>query len=165
MSVRLRDRRRRSSKGRQIWRHLRTAMRLLLRHPVPSVSVVPVLADGRIVLVRRVDDDRWAIPGGMMDWGEDVPGTAERELEEETGLRIVTIRRLLGVYSSPERDPRTHAVNVTVVAEVEGEPEIQDALEVSDVQAFPIERLPFGYLAHDHERQLRDYLDDRTVVA
>lgn len=140
-------------------------MRLLLRHPVPSVTVVPLLPDGRILLVRRVDDDLWAFPGGMMDWGEDVSATAGRELEEETGTRLVGIRLLLGVYSSPRRDPRAHAVNVTVVADVEGEPAIQDPLEVSDVRSFPVERLPFGYFAHDHERQLRDFLDGRTVVA
>jgi ADP-ribose pyrophosphatase YjhB (NUDIX family) len=127
--------------------------------------VVPLLPDGRIALVRRVDNDCWALPGGMMDWGEDVATTAERELEEETGLRLVAIRRLLGVYSSPERDPRAHAVNITVVAEVEGEPEVQDPLEVSEIEMFPVERLPFGYFTHDHERQMRDYLAERTVVA
>ncbi|HEX8276757.1 MAG TPA: NUDIX hydrolase [Longimicrobiaceae bacterium] len=165
MTVRLHDRRRRSKRRKQLWRHLRAAMRLVLKHPVPSVSVIPLLADGRIVLVRRVDNDLWGLPGGIMDWGEDVPTTAARELEEETGMHIVSIRRLLGVYSSPERDPRAHSVNITVVADVEGEPEVQDPLEVSDIQAFPVERLPFGYFAHDHERQLRDYLAERTVVA
>jgi 8-oxo-dGTP diphosphatase len=165
VTVRLHDRRRRSKRRKQLWRHLRAAMRLVLKHPVPSVSVIPLTADGRIVLVRRVDNDLWAIPGGIMDWGEDVAATAEREFEEETGMRLVAIRRLLGVYSSPERDPRAHAINITVVAEVEGEPEVQDPLEVSDIQLFEVERLPFGYFAHDHERQLRDYLAERTVVA
>lgn len=165
MTVRLHDRRRRSGRRGQLWRHLRAAMRLLLRHPVPSVTVLPLLPDGRVVLVRRVDNDCWALPGGMMDWGEDVLATAGRELEEESGLRLVAVRRLLGVYSSPERDPRAHAVNVTVVADVEGEPEIQDPLEVSEIRAFEVERLPFGYFTHDHERQVRDYLADRTVVA
>jgi len=140
-------------------------MRLLLRHPVPSVAVVPLLPDGRILLVRRVDNDLWSIPGGIMDWGEDVATTAARELEEETALRIVAIHRLLGVYSSPQRDPRAHSVNVTVVAEVEGEAEVQDPLEVSEILPFRPEEIPWGYLAHDHERQLRDYLAGRTVVA
>lgn len=163
--VRLHDRRRRASKKRQLWRHLRTAMRLLLRHPIPSVAVLPILPDGRIVLFRRVDNDRWSLPGGIIDWGEDVPTAAERELEEETGLRLVSIRRLLGVYSSPQRDPRTHSINVSVVADVEGEIQVLDPLEVSEVYAFTREELPFGYLAHDHEQQLRDYLAERTVVA
>jgi len=163
--VRMHDRRKRSSKGRKLWRHLRAATKLMLRHPIPSVAVVPVLPDGRIVLFRRADDDRWSLPGGIMDWGEDVPAVAARELEEETGLRLVSIRRLLGVYSSPERDPRAHSVNVSVVADVEGEPRVEDPMEVSEIHAFTLDELPFGYLAHDHERQLRDFLEGRTVVA
>ena len=163
--VRMHDRRRRSNKRRQIWRHLRTATKLLLRHPIPSVSVIPILPDGRIVLFRRADNDRWSLPGGIMDWGEDVPTTARRELEEETGLRLTAIRRLLGVYSSPQRDPRAHSINVTVVADVEGEPHVQDPLEVVEIQAFRMPDLPFGYMAHDHERQIHDYLGGKTVVA
>lgn len=165
MAVRVHDRRRRNKRGRQVWRHLRAAMRLLLRHPVVSVTIVPLLDDGRIVLARRVDTDQWALPGGMLDWGEDVPTAAAREMEEETGLELLSIHRLLGVYSSPERDPRTHAVNITVIGAVEGTPEIHDPLEISEIHAFRPEEIPFGYLAHDHERQLRDFLAERTVVA
>lgn len=165
MAVRTTDRRRRSKRSRQIWRHLRAAMSLLLRRPILSVGVIPVLPDGRIVLVRRVDNDRWSIPGGMMDWGEDIASTAGRELTEETGLDLVGIDRLSGVYSAPERDPRTHSVNVTVVGRVSGDFEIQDPLEVSEIHAFRPDELPFGYLAHDHDQQLRDYLDGRIAVA
>ncbi len=163
--VRLKDRRKRSRRSRQLWRYLRAAMRLLLRHPIPSVAVVPVLPDGRIVLVRRVDSDRWALPGGMVDWGETVEETAIRELEEEAGLEIVRLQRLIGVYSSPERDPRSHSIAVTVAAEVRGEPRIGDPLEISEIHAFAAEELPFGYMAHGMEAMLRDYLEGRTVVA
>ena len=165
MAVRTEDRRRRNKRSRQLWRHLRAAMSLLLRRPILSVGVIPVLPDGRIVLVRRVDDDRWSIPGGMMDWGENAESTARRELAEETGLELVRIDRLSGVYSAPDRDPRTHSVNVTVVGEVSGDFEIQDPLEVSEIHAFRPDEIPFGYLAHDHDQQLRDYLDGRIALA
>lgn len=160
-----RDRRKRPGRADQLWRYLRTGMRLLLRHPIPSVGVVPLLPDGRIVLVRRVDDDRWAIPGGMIDWGEEIRSAAERELEEETGLRLVRICRLLGVYSSPERDPRTHSVFTVVVAQVEDRFQARDPLEISAVQAFPPAALPWDEMAHDHARVLHDFLEGRTVVA
>jgi ADP-ribose pyrophosphatase YjhB (NUDIX family) len=163
--VRLRDRRRKKKGTRQLWRHLRTAMRLMWRRPLVSVSVVPVLADGRVLLVRRVADDRWTLPGGIVEWGEDVLTTARRELEEEAGVELDAVERLLGVYSSPERDRRTHAVSVTIVARVSGQPEIGDALEVSEIHAFTPEELPFGHFAHDIERQLRDFLAGLTVVA
>ena len=162
--VRIEDRRQRTKKSGQLWRHLRAAMRLLLRHPTLSVSVVPVYPDGRIVLARRVDSDRFAVPGGMVDWGETIEETARRELEEETGLEWVRLVRLVGVYSSPARDPRTHAVSVTVVAEVRGEPRIQDPLEISEIHAFAPADIPFAHLAFDGEQQLRDYLEGRVAV-
>ena len=162
--VRIEDRRRRRKKSGQLWRHLRAAMRLLLRHPTLSVSIVPVYPDGRIVLARRVDSDRFTVPGGMVDWGETIEETARRELEEETGLTWVRLMGLVGVYSSPARDPRTHAVSVTVAAEVRGEPEIHDPLEISEIHAFSPADLPFDYLAFDGEQQLRDYLAGQVAV-
>jgi 8-oxo-dGTP diphosphatase len=140
-------------------------MRLLWRRPIVSVSVVPLLSDGRVLLVRRVADDRWTLPGGILEWGEDVLTAARRELEEESGLELDSVERLLGVYSSPERDRRTHAVSVSIVARVSGSPEIGDPLEVSEIHAFARDDLPFGYFAHDIERQLHDFLAGRTVVA
>ena len=162
--VRLKDRRRRGSKRSQIWRHLRTAMRLVLRRPTVAVTVIPVLSDGRIVLVRRVDNDRWTPPGGIIDWGETVEEAAHRELEEETGLELVSVERLVGVYSSPERDPRGHAISILVAARVRGEMEIEDLLELSEVHVFAVAEIPFGHMAFDGEQQLRDYLQGRTVV-
>ena len=162
--VRIHDRRKRSKKSKQVWRHLRAAMHLLVRHPTLSVDIIPVLADGRIVLARRVDSDRFAIPGGMVDWGETIEEAAMRELEEETGLDWVRLERLVGIYSSPERDPRTHAVNVALAVEVRGEPEIGDPLEVSEVHAFRPDEIPFEHLAFDGAQQIRDYLEGRTAV-
>lgn len=147
-----------------MWRHLRAAMHLLVRHPTLSVSVVPVYPDGRIVLARRVDSDRFSVPGGMVDWGETIEEAARRELDEETGLQWVQLERLVGVYSSPERDPRTHAVNVLLAVQVRGGPEIGDPLEVSEIHAFQPDEIPFQYLAFDGAQQLRDYLDGATVV-
>jgi 8-oxo-dGTP diphosphatase len=165
MTVRLKDRRKRSKRSRQLWRHLRAAIRLLLRHPVSSVAIVPLLPDGRIVLARRVDTDRWVLPGGMVDWGETVQEATGRELEEETGLEIVRMRRLVGVYSSPERDPRVHSIVIVVAADVQGEPEIRDSMEVSEVHAFTIDRLPFEYTDYGTQAMLQDYLEGRTVLA
>lgn len=165
MTVRLEDRRRKRKKSGQLWRHLRAAMRLVLRHPTLSVGMIPVYPDGRILLARRVDSDRFSIPGGMLEWGETLEAAAQRELEEETGVEWVRVIRLVGVYSSPDRDPRTHAVNVALAVEIRGEPAIGDPLEISELHAFPPDEIPFDHLAFDGARQLRDYLEGRTVVA
>ena len=60
----------------------------LIRHPGASLAV-PVLADGRIVVLRQY---RFAVatrllefPAGTLDDGEEPLGTIQRELQEEAG--------------------------------------------------------------------------------
>lgn len=150
---------------RSLWRFGQTVLGMIFRHPITGTSIIPILPDGRIVLIRRRDDGHWALPGGMVDWGEDIPNTVHRELEEETGLQLVKIRRLVGVYSSPDRDPRIHSICIVVEAEVQGTMAIQDTLEVAEIQAFPVNSLPQEPMSHDHFRQLQDYLNGLTTLA
>ncbi len=147
------------------WRFGQAIIGIIFRHPIPGTSIIPILPDGRIVLIRRRDNGRWALPGGIVDWGEDIPSTVKRELMEETGLELVNIRRLVGVYSAPDRDPRIHSICVLVEAEVQGKMEILDNLEVAEIQAFPLDSLPPEQMSHDHNRQLQDYINGLTTLA
>jgi 8-oxo-dGTP diphosphatase len=149
----------------QIWRYLSTIIGIIFRHPVTGVTLIPVLADGKIVLVRRQDTKRWGLPGGMIDWGQDIPTTIVRELKEETGLDFVKMGRLVGVYSAPDRDPRLHSLSIAIEVEAAGKLQVQDTLEILEVQAFSQKDLPLGNLSHDHDRQLKDYLQGVTTIA
>jgi len=60
--------------------------------PVPRVAVgaVVIKADA-VLLVKRgkaPSDGKWAIPGGSVELGETLQQAAEREIFEETGIRI-----------------------------------------------------------------------------
>jgi ADP-ribose pyrophosphatase YjhB (NUDIX family) len=52
---------------------------------VPSTTAVVTDELDRIVLVRRRDNDLWALPGGGMELGESIVDTAVREVKEEPG--------------------------------------------------------------------------------
>ena len=150
---------------RQTWQFVETVLGIIFRHPVTGTSIIPILPDGQIVLVRRRDNGKWSLPGGMVNWGQDLPTTVQRELTEETGLELIEIRRLVGVYSAPERDPRIHSICVVVEADVQGTMQIEDTLEISEVQAFEPSAIPRGNLSHDNDRQLQDYFDGKTTLA
>jgi 8-oxo-dGTP pyrophosphatase MutT (NUDIX family) len=67
---------------------------------VVAASAVVTDAEGRILLQRRRDNDLWALPGGGMEMGDSLPGTAVREVKEETGLDV-EITGLVGTYTDP----------------------------------------------------------------
>jgi 8-oxo-dGTP diphosphatase len=150
---------------RRYWRFISTVLGIIFRHPITGVTIIPVLSDGRIVLVKRQDTGQWGLPGGMVDWGEDIPKSVYRELEEETGLHLIKMKRLVGVYSAPDRDPRIHSISILIEAEAQGQLKVKDKLEISEVKAFFPEELPLGNLSHDHDRQLKDYLNGVTMIA
>lgn len=84
-------------------------MRDFVGHP-GAVAIVALDADGRVALVRQwrlaADDVMIEIPAGGLDLAddgskEDPELAARRELEEETGLRAGTWRKLGAFYSAP----------------------------------------------------------------
>ena len=78
--------------------------REIVEHP-GAVAIVPITADGRIVLVRQyrhaIGDLMLEIPAGKLDAGEDPLVCAYRELEEETGYSAGSLRYLSSVYTTP----------------------------------------------------------------
>ena len=67
---------------------------------VPAVSAIVPDSDGRILLIRRTDNNYWSIPGGGVEPGESVSQAAAREVMEETGIRC-EVTGLVGIYSDP----------------------------------------------------------------
>lgn len=78
--------------------------RQVVRHPGVAV-VLPILDDGRVVLVRQyrtsLGRELLELPAGLLDPGEDPAAAARRELQEETGYRAQHWSRLLGFCAAP----------------------------------------------------------------
>ena len=68
---------------------------------VPSVNVVVANEKDEILLIRRSDNDNWAVPGGAIDLGESLTEAAIRETREETGITC-EITGLVGIYADPK---------------------------------------------------------------
>jgi len=81
-----------------------TAIREFVEHP-GSVVVLPVLPDGRIVLIRQyrhaAGQFLWELVAGHKEPHEDFLSGAHRELQEETGYTARKISKLLEVFPSP----------------------------------------------------------------
>ncbi|UCD44668.1 MAG: NUDIX hydrolase [Candidatus Bathyarchaeota archaeon] len=82
----------------------RRTYRNVIRHP-GAVAIVPVLPDGRIVLVRQY---RYAagkmlleLPAGTLEPGEAIEDCVRRELVEETGYEAGEVKRILSCFMAP----------------------------------------------------------------
>ncbi len=67
-----------------------------------SVSVAGVIVDdqGRALLIQRRDNGQWEPPGGVLEREETISEALQREVLEETGIRIAVPATLTGVYKN-----------------------------------------------------------------
>ncbi|MBV9140388.1 MAG: NUDIX domain-containing protein [Pseudonocardiales bacterium] len=67
------------------------------------VAVTAFILDesGHLLMIRRTDNDLYAIPGGAQEVGETISQTVVREVSEETGI-LVEVTGFIGVYSDPQ---------------------------------------------------------------
>jgi len=78
--------------------------REVITHP-GSVVVLPVLSDGKIVMIQQYRHATrqylWELVAGRMEPGEDPKEAAARELAEETGYKAKKMRIFLDVFPTP----------------------------------------------------------------
>lgn len=81
-----------------------TFERDVVMHP-GAVVILPVLDDGRVVLIRNyrtsVGRELIELPAGTRETGETAQATAHRELIEETGFKATYMEPLASFYPSP----------------------------------------------------------------
>jgi len=128
----------------------------LVEHP-GSVTILPVDADGRVVLTRQFREaarkELLELPAGMLDPGEVPLAAAQRELAEETGLHGGAWRQLRQIHPSP--GILREAVTIFVAEGLEeGESKLEGSEEIEVVRLSPAEL----------EAQLDELEDAKTLV-
>jgi ADP-ribose pyrophosphatase YjhB (NUDIX family) len=114
-------------------------------YATPKVDVRgAVIEDGRILLVREIEDfGRWTIPGGWADVNQSPSESVIQELREEAGLEV-TVRKLAAVYDRARQGHPPHPFNVYrlffICDVVGGSPKA--GLETSEVAFFGEHEIP-----------------------
>ncbi len=124
----------------------------------PAITVdVIVEREGRVLLIKRGNrpfKGCWALPGGFIECGESAESAVKREAKEEAGLSI-KIKKLLGIYSEPGRDPRGHVISICYLASARGK--TRAASDAKDARFFRLQEIKKLKLAFDHGKMLKDY--------
>jgi 8-oxo-dGTP pyrophosphatase MutT (NUDIX family) len=102
---------------------------------------------GRLLLQHRTDNGCWGIPGGGMELGESLEGTARREVREETGLEIGAMT-LFGIFTGPEYfytypngDQAYFVSAVYLTSDISGDLEVNRS-EGLELRFFAVQELP-----------------------
>jgi ADP-ribose pyrophosphatase YjhB (NUDIX family) len=118
----------------------------------------------KVLLTQRMDNGRWCLPGGHMESGESAAEACEREVLEETGLKV-RATRLLGVYSNPDQlviyKDGNKAFFVVLNFEVqvlEGELGLSD--ETTDFGWFSLEEMETMPIHANHKARVEDALSN-----
>jgi len=67
---------------------------------VPSVVAIVQDDEGRVLMIHKTDNNRWALPGGGHEPGESIAETVIREVKEETGYDV-DVETITGTYTNP----------------------------------------------------------------
>jgi 8-oxo-dGTP diphosphatase len=131
--------------------------RQVLRGRAPALASVAAVieVDGRLLILERSDGLGVDLPGGLVRWGESAEKAVQREVHEETGLRVMP-RHVVGIFSEPSRDPRFGSVCIAYACDV-----LDGTLRASE-EGLPtwvsLEQLP-EVLAFGNEAILAAYRD------
>lgn len=134
------------------------ATREVITHP-GSVVVLPVLKDGRIVMIRQYRHATrrhlWELVAGRIDEGESVKMAAARELLEETGYRAKRYSEFLDVFPTPGfLEERMHILLAEGLSEGKAQPEADEKI-IS--RAYTVEELK-------RMMQTRKLLDGKSIA-
>ncbi|MGB7537609.1 MAG: NUDIX hydrolase [Anaerolineales bacterium] len=139
-------------------------------YATPKVDVRgAVFRDGKLLLVRERADGGWSMPGGWADVGDAPSAMVEREVLEESGLRV-RAARIIGVFDANREGAELevmHAYKLVFLCEdLGGEP--RPSNETSDARFFGLDEIPGLSSARTSIRNIRvafAHRDDPSLQA
>lgn len=125
---------------------------------LPGVTAVVLNDDGRVLLVRRADNDLWTLVTGCLEPGEQPAVGAVREVAEEAAV-VAVAERILSVSALPlttySNGDEVHWLDVTFRCRAVGGTARVNDDESTDVGWFRLGELPES-LPGRHRQCIRD---------
>ncbi len=126
------------------------------RNPYLATDAIIEINNSIVLVKRKNEPKKYALPGGFVEYGESAENAAIREAKEETNIDF-KITNLLGFYSNPKRDPRNHIASAVYYGRGNGELKKNEESE-NVILVSPSIAAHYMDLAFDHNKILKDYL-------
>jgi 8-oxo-dGTP pyrophosphatase MutT (NUDIX family) len=130
------------------WQRVRTSAHLFIvgvrRRMVLGTRAVLLDGDNRVLLLRHTYMPGWHFPGGGVEPGETAEEAARREAEEETGLRVESRMRLLGLYLNRHEATNRDHITVYVARQFREVKPFKPNSEIAEIGWFAMDALPDG---------------------
>jgi ADP-ribose pyrophosphatase YjhB (NUDIX family) len=132
--------------------------RVFQSRPIVTVDAIVTKVIGftsKFLLIKRKNPPHgWALPGGLVDYGETVETAVVRELREETGLEAtIDDLEFFHVSSDRQRDPRFHSVSLAYeILDFKGEAKAADDAKEC------------GWFTYDEIKNLEMAFDHREII-
>ena len=115
-------------------------------YQTPKVDIRAVVFNdlGEILMVKEKVDGCWSLPGGWADVGYTPAEVAVKEVQEETGLEVKTVR-VLGIFDKrnhPHPPEGWYVYKIFILCERTGGEIAKNTTETSDIQYFSLSNLP-----------------------
>ncbi len=134
------------------------------KYPHPAVTVDAIVfafsGEGKeVLLIQRKHppfQGQWAFPGGFLDSNETLEQAIRRELQEETGLVLDSLKQFK-TFSDLERDTRGRTISTVFVSVIDKKMAVKASDDALSAKWFPLSNLPI--LAFDHKEILREAVE------
>lgn len=139
-----------------VYKHLPPDIRWDISFAVTDKFVVGMVYfvenDGKVLLVRHSYQDKWGLPGGWLEKNESFEQSARRELREELGIEIDSVKVL-----EMNKVPKSQIIEIAIFGKMRSETiAIRDG-EISEFKFFDRGALPKDIL-YTHKPYINRYL-------
>ncbi len=120
------------------------SVREVAQHPGGAV-VVPVFENGDVLMIKQyrypIEKVIYELPAGKLDPDEDPEHCARRELEEETGYKAKTYKKLTAFYTTPGFcTEKLHIYLATGLQKLESGQNLEEGEESITIERIPLQQ-------------------------
>ena len=131
---------------------------MLIFKPMTNGVRLLLVRDGQVLLVKHIYEDKWYLPGGLVEKGETLDGAVRREAFEEVGASLHDLQ-LFGTYTNLQQGSNDHiAVFLSQEFSLTG----QSDHEIETVSFFPLDAPP-EKISSGSRNRVEDFIHHERV--